>query len=83
MRIPCIEAALRCGTPKHTVLTVLADKEEVGSQGNTGLASSFMRDFICDLAKQEGMEGYEVMRKSKCLSADVTAAFDPTYAQRI
>ena len=77
---PAIEAALRCGTPKHTVLTVLADKEEVGSQGNTGLASSFMRDFICDLAKQEGMEGYEVMRKSKCLSADVTAAFDPTYA---
>lgn len=76
---PAIEALLACGVPDSTVLTVLADKEEVGSEGNTGMNSSFLRYFICDLARQEGLEGYEVMRKSKCLSADVTAAYDPTY----
>lgn len=76
---PAIQAIFDCGVPEHTVLTVLADKEEVGSEGNTGMNSSFLRYFICDLAKQEGMDGYEVLRQSKCLSADVTAAYDPTY----
>ncbi len=77
---PAIEAILHCGTPKHTVLTVLADKEEVGSDGNTGMNSAFLRYFIGDLAKMEGLDPHIVMTKSKCLSADVTAAFDPTYA---
>jgi aspartyl aminopeptidase len=76
---PAIEAILNCGVPEQTVLTVLADKEEVGSDGNTGMNSAFLRYFICDLARQEGLEGYQVLRKSKCLSADVTAAYDPTY----
>ncbi len=77
---PAVEAALHCKTPKQTVLTVLADKEEVGSDGNTGLNSSFLRYFVADLARLEGLDGYDVLRKSKCLSADVTAAYDPTYA---
>ena len=76
---PALEAIFNCETPEQTILTVLADKEEVGSDGNTGMNSSFLRYFIFDLARQEGLEGYEVMRKSKCLSADVTAAYDPTY----
>ena len=76
---PAIEAAIHCKTPKQTILTVLADKEEVGSDGNTGLNSSFLRYFVADLARQEGLDGYDVLRKSKCLSADVTAAYDPTY----
>lgn len=62
------------------MLTVLADKEETGSDGNTGLNSSFMRYFIADLAQAEGLEVRHVLSKSKCLSADVTAAYDPTYA---
>ncbi len=77
---PALQAIFRCGVPENTVMTVLADKEEVGSEGNTGMNSSFLRYFICDLARQEGLEGYEVLRKSKCLSADVTAAYDPTYS---
>ena len=77
---PALQAILNCGVPENTVLTVLTDKEEVGSDGNTGLNSSYLRYFVTDLAKQEGMDGYEVLRKSKCLSADVTAAYDPTYA---
>ncbi len=77
---PAIEAIMHCQMPKQTILTVLADKEEVGSDGNTGLNSSFLRYFIADLARQEQLDGYDVLRKSKCLSADVTAAYDPTYA---
>ena len=42
--------------------------------------SSFFRYFIADIANQDGMEGRHVLSKSKCLSADVNAAFDPSYA---
>lgn len=74
------EAILNCKTPERTVLTVLGDKEEVGSDGNTGLNSEFMRYFISDLAMQDKEEPRHVLSKSTCLSADVNAAFDPTYA---
>lgn len=77
---PCLQAVLECETPKDTVVTVLADKEEVGSMGSTGLASRFMSYFIADLAAQDGLEPRHVLSKSSCLSADVTAAYDPTYA---
>lgn len=73
-------AILDCEKPKNTVMTILADKEEVGSDGNTGMNSSFFRYFIADIANQDGMEGRHVLSKSKCLSADVNAAFDPSYA---
>lgn len=39
-----------------------------------------MRYFIYDLAKQDGIDGYKALSKSTCLSADVSAAYDPTYA---
>ncbi|QAT49511.1 aminopeptidase [Caproiciproducens sp. NJN-50] len=76
---PALMAALHAKTPKNTVLTVLADKEEIGSDGNTGLNSQFMRYFIADLAEAEGLAVRHVLSRSKCLSADVTAAYDPTY----
>jgi aspartyl aminopeptidase len=77
---PALLAVLNCKAPQSTVLTVLADKEEIGSYGNTGLNSAFLRYFIADLAKQENLEPRDVLSRSKCLSADVTAAFDPNYA---
>ncbi|HEX3038542.1 MAG TPA: aminopeptidase [Oscillospiraceae bacterium] len=77
---PALLALLNCKAPQSTVLTVLADKEEIGSYGNTGLNSAFLRYFIADLAKQENLEPRDVLSRSKCLSADVTAAFDPNYA---
>ncbi len=77
---PSLMAILNCKTPKKTAITVLADKEEIGSDGNTGMKSDFTKYFIFDLAKMEGLDGYRVMSKSECLSADVNAAFDPTYA---
>ncbi len=77
---PALMAAIGCKTPRQTSITVLVDKEETGSDGNTGMQSDYMKYFIFDLAKSEGLEGYWVLSKSKCLSADVNAAFDPTYA---
>ena len=48
--------------------------------GNTGLCSEYLNYFVCDLSRAEGLEPQHVWSKSSCLSADVTAAFDPTYA---
>ncbi|MEE1219089.1 MAG: aminopeptidase [Ruminococcus sp.] len=77
---PALMAALDVNEPEQTCITYLADKEETGSDGNTGMQSDFLRYFVYDLAKQDGVEGYHALSKSKCLSADVNAAFDPTYA---
>lgn len=66
--------------PEYTAVTVLTDKEETGSDGNTGLQSDYLRYFLADLGRAEGLMGRDVLSKSKCLSADVNAAFDPTFA---
>ena len=76
---PSLMAALECKTPEYTVLTVLTDKEETGCDGNTGLNSAYLKHFIADLAKQQGLDARDVLRRSECLSADVNAAFDPTF----
>ena len=78
---PALTAVLNAKQPKQTIVTVLADREEIGSYGNTGLNSNFLLYFISDLAQAEGLEPRHVLTLSKCLSADVTAAFDPTYAE--
>lgn len=74
-----LEAILKCKNPKHTCMTVLTDKEETGSDGNTGLNSSYLPYFIDNLASVYGLEGRNVMSASECLSADVNAAVDPTF----
>lgn len=77
---PCLKAIMDTEVSDNTVVTVLVDKEEIGSEGNTGMKSLFLKYFIADLAEREGLKGRDVLRKSKCLSADVNAAFDPTYS---
>lgn len=78
---PALQAILDLEkAPEYTCLTVLTDKEETGSDGNTGLNSSYLKYFIEDLARLEGYEGRDVLRNSKCLSADVNAAYDPTWS---
>ena len=72
--------ALQVENPEVTWVVVFADKEEVGSEGNTGLHSSFLKYFIYDLAEAAGVSGRAVLSHSQCLSADVNAAFDPTFA---
>ena len=65
--------------PDRTAVCVLTDKEETGSDGNTGLRSAYLKYFISDLAKCCGTDGRTVMSASRCLSADVNAGFDPTF----
>lgn len=78
---PALQAILDIvDIPEYTAITILTDKEEVGSDGNTGLNSNYFQYFVEDLARLEGYEGRDVFRNSKCLSADVNAAFDPTWA---
>ena len=78
---PALQAIFELdGAPEYTAVTVLADKEETGSMGNTGLQSDYLRFFLADLGRAEGLMGRDVLSKSKCLSADVNAAFDPTFA---
>ncbi len=77
---PALMAAIDAKAPEKTAITVLCDKEETGSDGNTGMQSDYLRYFIYDLARMDGVEGYHALSKSKCLSADVNAAYDPTYA---
>ena len=74
-----LQATFKCKNPVKTVVTVLADKEETGSDGNTGLQSSFLKYFIADLAKIFETDARTVLSRSECLSADVNAAFDPTF----
>ena len=76
---PALTAITSIETPKKTALVILADKEEIGSMGNTGLESDFLRYVIYDLAKMQGGDGTVAIRNSKCLSADVNAAMDPTF----
>lgn len=78
---PALMATVDCKNPVHTVVTVLTDKEEIGSDGNTGLCSSYLKYFIADIAQALGCCGRDVLSASECLSADVNAGFDPTYAE--
>lgn len=67
--------------PEHTTVTFFADKEEIGSEGNTGLNSDFLLHYLEDLAEQGGVNIRALLRNSLCLSSDVNAAFDPTFPQ--
>ncbi len=78
---PAFRASLAVSAPKHTGVVILTDKEETGSDGNTGLKSSYLKYFLYDLAECFGANGRAVMSASKCLSADVNAGFDPTFPE--
>ena len=76
---PALMAITEISTPEKTAVCILADKEEVGSDGNTGLNSDFLRFVIRDLAESQGVDYTVAFRNSKCLSADVNAGMDPTF----
>ncbi len=76
---PSLAALLETDNPEYTAVAVLADKEETGSEGNTGLESRYLENFIAALAHAEGLPARDVLCRSECLSADVNAAFDPTF----
>ena len=80
----CAYAALKAlldleGTPARTAVCILADKEEIGSDGVTGMQSAAFDAFIEDLCAAQGTTLRRCFAGSFCLSADVTAAYDPNY----
>ena len=78
------EAQLAIETPKKTAVTVLVDKEEIGSVGATGMGSLFFENTIAEIAALTGLESPLALRRvlaaSRMLSSDVSAGFDPAYA---
>ena len=72
---------LELGTPKKTAVCVLADKEEIGSVGISGMQSQYFDTFMHDLCKAAGACKHRCYENSFCLSADVSNAFDPLYAE--
>jgi aspartyl aminopeptidase len=70
--------------PTNTCIALFADKEEIGSVGNTGMMSKCFDNFIIKLLTKTGNDPYtmlDVLIKSKMLSADVDAALDPNYLE--
>ena len=78
---PAAIANFEVEDPEYTVVTILTDKEEIGSDGNTGLNSSYFKYFVEDLGENAGIPGHDILSASECLSADVTAGMDPTYPE--
>ena len=77
---PAVTALLDNDDTKRTVMVVLADKEEVGSVGLTGMQSDVLTDIIAMISTACAADHIIVRSKSKCLSADVNAAYDPNFA---
>ena len=73
-------AELETKNPSKTTVTIFADKEEIGSTGATGLQADYLKNFITNLAMMQGVNYLTALQNSKCLSADVGAAYDPTFA---
>lgn len=78
---PAVRALCDLEVPENTCIVVLADKEETGNGSITGMDSTYMDDFIEDLADGEGMKLRHVYAMSRSLSVDVSSAFDPNYAE--
>lgn len=78
---PSITACFDVEKPKHTIMAVVVDKEEIGSNGATGMKSEFLKYVIEDIAEAFGEKLKDVIRNCKCLSADVNVAHDPNYPE--
>ncbi len=73
------------GVPEYTLCCVLTDKEEIGSVGATGMDSRFFENIVAELCALAGEPGDLALRRtlgnSRMLSSDVSAGFDPAFAQ--
>ncbi len=64
-----------------TGVCIFADKEEIGSVGVSGMQSQAFEWFIGDMCKGQGVDIRDCFANSFCVSADVTAAYDPNYSE--
>ncbi|WML36696.1 aminopeptidase [Clostridium sp. OS1-26] len=77
------EAMLKIENPEKTCVTLLVDKEEIGSVGATGMHSRFFENTVAEIMELCGeysdIKLRRTLRDSKMLSSDVTAAYDPNF----
>ena len=81
----CLVAQLmQQGTPEYTAVTLLADKEEIGSVGATGMQAHYFENALAEVMALCGEQGDLKLRRalaaSRMLSCDVSAGFDPLFA---
>ncbi len=76
-----LEAIFRLEAPEKTAVCILADKEEIGSVGISGMQSQAFEYFMGALCQAQGVALRECFANSFCLSADVSNAFDPNFAE--
>ena len=76
-----IEPLLDMGTPTHTAVCILADKEETGSNGISGMQSQAFEYFMEMLCDAQGVKLNHCFANSFCLSADVSNAYDPNFPE--
>ena len=78
-------AMLEAENPERTGCCILADKEEIGNMGATGMQSSFFEDMVAEVLALTGEDSpvkvRRVLRNSCMLSSDVSAAYDPLYPE--
>jgi len=75
-----LKAILDLTDPSMTAVSILIDKEEIGSEGVSGMRSAAFEDFMEELCGAFGVRLRDCLRASFCLSGDVCNAFDPNYA---
>lgn len=82
---PSFVAMMETEAPERTACCILVDKEEIGSVGATGMQSMFFENAVAELLALTGMDSNLAVRRtlarSKMLSSDVSAAYDPAYSE--
>lgn len=78
---PAFKALMDKQSVRRTAVCVFADREEVGSMGITGLRSNYMTDFLIELCENSHVNVRKAFANSKALSADVSAAVDPSFPE--
>jgi aspartyl aminopeptidase len=81
-----LDAICRLSKPRTTALALFLDKEEIGSEGNTGAKSKFLEEMVASLFRCRGEAAdeqliRETLMNSHAISADVNAALDPDYQE--
>ncbi|HSQ88163.1 aminopeptidase [Romboutsia sp.] len=78
-----VKAIIETNEPEYCAVALCVDKEEVGSQGNTGMHSKFFENTVAELIALEGeyceLKVRRAMANTKVLSADVSAGYDPNF----
>ena len=76
-----LQGILELAEPEKTAVCMLADKEEIGSMGVTGMQSAAFDTFLHDLCDGQGVPLRACFENAFCLSCDVTAAYDPNFPE--